>query len=114
MGNYAHAGCVLCRSDEVGGRCRELFLAEAVEFLLRGLELVQRARDAIGKLAGRDLQKLGQFSHQCALRGKVTERVQAYEGLDAPVSRTYGLLAQQRKAADEGGVGYVGATAQLT
>ena len=61
-----------------------------------------------------NLEHFGQLGHQGALGGEVPEGVHAHEGLDAAVARTDGLLAQQRQAADQGGVGNVRAAAQLT
>ena len=75
--------------------------------------LVRVAAIRSAQLAGGHLEHLGQFGHQGAFGGQMPEGVHADERLDAAVSGSDGLLAEQRQAADQGGVGHVRAAAQL-
>ncbi|MNI43130.1 hypothetical protein D3C73_974510 [compost metagenome] len=86
VGDNPNTSSILRCTHQVGSSCSKLLLAEAVKFLLRGLELVQSAGDAVSKLSGRNLQKLRKLGNQGALCCQVTECVQANKGFNAAVS----------------------------
>ena len=96
-------------------RCggRELLLAQALEFLFGRLELGQGGGDPVREQPGGNLEHLGELGDEGALGGEVPEGVHADEGLDAAVSRTDGLFAEQGQAADQRGVLDVGAAAEF-